>query len=982
MYLKEIRAYGFKSFAEKVTIDLTSGVSGVVGPNGSGKSNIVDAVRWVLGEQSIKSLRGEGAMSDVIFSGSKSRKAASSASVTLVFDNTDRYLPIDYTEVSVKRCIYKTGENEYYLNNEKCRLKDISDLFVDSGVSKESFNIISQGDIGAILSNKPEERRLIFEAAAGVVKYKKRKDEALRKLDRTHDNMTRVEDIITELETNLEPLKKQSIDAKKYLENKKKLDEIEVSLIVSEVDSINEDYQNNKKLVSSLSEELIKIESNSNLDDSKIEKLKLESTKQTEELYKMQQDLVMISKEAEALNGRKDLIVERQKYNSSDVKVHDNAINLKENILRKENEIFGIKNEIEIINKKNTNIEEKLKVKDEEFNQLKRKHDSNIISLTEQNRLENEVKYKIDMLRESIENNSSLPYAVKMVLDNPKLAGIRGAIGTLVETDDEYATAISTALGAASSYIVVDDEFSAKEAINFLKLNKYGRATFFPLNVIKERYVDNETYKILREESEFIAVASDLVRYESTYDSVIKNQLGNTIIAPNIDAANSLARKINFKYRIVTLDGEVIHVGGSLTGGVIKNATSIITQKHDLEKNLYILETLQKKRTSLEEVINNEDTKYKVTTDERNKILEEKTSVLSMLRFALEKKNTLEEDLKKLKEEVSNIDSLINNTLSNEEEKLLEEYYSKEKDKKELILKIDTLKDEISSRNEEVSRIEKESKLNNAEYYKKQQELKELEIKVNRADVKLDNLLNTLTEDYAMTFEKAKTNYFLDMDKDEARKIVDKCKQEIKRLGDVNVGAIEEYDRVLERYTFLTNQKEDLLKAEDTILEIIRELDEIMKSKFVETFEEIKNKFKDVFKKLFNGGDAELKLTDPSNILTTGIEIRALPPGKTLQHISLLSGGEKTLTAISLLFAILEARPVPFCILDEVEAALDEVNVDNFGKFLSEFKNKTQFIIITHKKKTMEYADILYGITMQESGVSKLVSVKLEDIKK
>lgn len=982
MYLKEIRAYGFKSFAEKVTIDLTSGISGVVGPNGSGKSNIVDAVRWVLGEQSIKSLRGEGSMSDVIFSGSKSRKAASSASVTLIFDNTDKYLPIDYTEVSIKRCIYKTGENEYYLNNEKCRLKDIQDLLVDTGVSKESFNIISQGDIGAILSNKPEERRIIFEAAAGVLKYKKRKDEALRKLDRTHDNLDRISDIINELESNLEPLKNQAEAAKKYLENKKKLDEIEVSLIVSEVESINGEYQNNKKKVNDITEELLKIESSSSIDNSKIEQLKLINTKQNEELYKMQQELVIISSMVESLSGKKDLIVERKKYDSNDVKLHDNIVNLKENVLRKENEIFGLENEINITNKKIDDVKLRLKETNDEFNQVKDKHNFNINILTEQNKKENEIKYKIDMLRESIENNSSLPYSVRMILDNPKLAGIKGAIGSLIQTDEEYAVAISTALGAASSYIVVDDEFCAKEAINFLKMNKYGRATFFPLNVIKEKTVDNQTYQTLRQEPEFISLASDLVRYESTYDAIIKNQLGNTIVTSNIDAANSLARKINYRYRIVTIDGEIIHVGGSLTGGILKNSTSIITEKHDLETNIQLLKNMEEDRTKFEEQINSEDDNYKRIEEKRNKILGEQASLEQILKFQHDKKELSNNDLIKLKDEIGNINSLKNNTLSDDENKILEEFYSKDKEKKELQLKINSLKEEVNYSKETIDEMEKSSKNSNSLYYEKQQELKEYEIKVNRADVKLDNLLNTLTEDYAITYEKAKANYFLDMDKDAARKIVDKCKLEIKRLGDVNTGAIDEYKRVSERYDFLTKQKEDLIKAEDTILEIIKELDGIMKERFIESFDIIKVKFKEVFKKLFGGGDAELKLTDPSDILTTGIDIKALPPGKTLQHISLLSGGEKTLTAISLLFAILETRPVPFCILDEVEAALDEVNVDNFGKFLGEFKDKTQFIIITHKKKTMEYADVLYGITMQESGVSKLVSVKLEDLKK
>jgi len=981
MYLKEIRASGFKSFAEKIKLDLTAGISGVVGPNGSGKSNIVDAIRWVLGEQSVKSLRGEGSMSDVIFSGSKSRRASSSASVTLVFDNTDKYLPIDYTEVSVKRCIYKTGENEYYLNNEKCRLKDIQDLLVDTGVNKESFNIISQGDIASILSNKPEERRIIFESAAGTLKYKKRKDEALRKLDRTHDNMSRVNDIILELESNLAPLKKQSEDAKKYLENKKKLDEIEVSLIVSEVDSINAEYQMDKKNVSKLNEEIIKIEANSNLDNSKIEELKLAQTKKDEELYNVQNELTNVSAEAQSLLGKKDLIIERQKYNANDSKVQENVINLKENILRKENEIFGVQNSIDIINKKLETCENKLKEKDAVYISVKQKHDENERKLIEHNRLENETKYKIEMLKNTIENNSGLPYAVKNVLDNPKLAGVHGVIANLVETNREYSVAISTALGAASNYVIVDDEFTAKEAIRYLKINKFGRATFFPLNIIKGREIDNATYQILRGESDFVGIASDLVRYESTYDNIIKNQLGTTIIATDIDSANAIARKINYKYRIVTLDGELLHVGGSLTGGTVKNSSSLITQKHELEDNEKLLMNLQGERANIEMSINEEDDKYKAILEEKNKLVEEKTNLQMSLRYELEKKTLLEQELSKAREEVSNIKDLANNTLSNEEEKVLEAYYEKEKDKKKLILRVSSLKAEVESIKETIDQMEKESKINNQEFYKKQQELKALEIKVNRADVKLDNLLNTLTEDYAITFEKAKANYFLEMDKETARNIVDKCKLEIKRLGDVNVGAIEEYERVSERYEFLNNQKADLVKAEDTILEIIKELDGIMKEKFIETFDQIKDKFKEVFKKLFSGGNAELKLTNPDDVLTTGIDIKALPPGKTLQHISLLSGGEKTLTAISLLFAILETRPVPFCVLDEVEAALDEVNVDNFGKFLNEFKNKTQFIVITHKKKTMEYADVLYGITMQESGVSKLVSVKLEDIK-
>ena len=980
MYLKEIRTSGFKSFADKITINLTSGISGIVGPNGSGKSNIVDAIRWVLGEQSVKQLRGEGAMSDVIFSGSKSRKAANLASVTLVFDNTDKYLPIDYSEVQIKRCIYKTGENEYYLNNEKCRLKDIQDLLVDTGVNKESFNIISQGDIGAILSNKPEDRRIIFESAANVLKYRKRKDEALRKLDRTHDNMTRINDIILEIESNLKPLEKQSDNAKKYLENKEKLDSIEVSLIVSEVESMNTEYQENKLKVSNLTNELTLMETDNSTFLASSEKLKLEQTKNNEELFEMQNKLNAITKEAEELKGKKNLITERQKYNASDTKVHDNLVNIKENILRKENEIFASNNNISMIKKKLDEINLTYDDIIFKFNKLKEVHDALENDMLTQNRLENETKYKIEMLKTSIENNSSLPYAVKCVLDNPKLTGIHGTIASLIEVDNLYATAISTALASASSYIVTTDELAAKDAVNYLKINKFGRATFFPINIIKEGYIDNETLRILRLENDFINVASNLVRYESTYDRIIKNRLGTTIIVKDLDSANSIARKISYRYKVVSLDGELVHTGGAITGGVIKNQTNIITQKHDLNYNCELLRKLQEKRKEKEEKINIEDNKYKVYDNLKNKTLDEKTKLEASYNYELLKKSSLEKELDNLKEEVNNIKGLINNTLSKEEEKIVEEFYEKERQRQSLELNVNNIKAIINSNNETIEDMEKESRLNNSLYYKKKDELKDLEIKVNRLDVMLDNLLNTLTEDYSITYEKAKENYFLDMDKKEARQIVDKCRAEIKRLGEVNLGAIEEYERVKTRHEFLTNQRNDLEKAEDTILEIIKELDDIMKEKFINTFNEIKEKFKEVFKKLFGGGNAELSLTDPDDILKTGIDIKALPPGKTLKHISLLSGGEKTLTAIALLFAILEVRPVPFCVLDEVEAALDEVNVDNFGKFLNEFKKKTQFIVITHKKKTMEYADCLYGITMQESGVSKLVSVKLEDI--
>ena len=978
MYLKEIKANNFKSFADAISIEFTNGISGIVGPNGSGKSNVVDAVRWVLGEQSVKSLRGDGTMSDVIFSGSKSRRAASFASVTLIFDNSDKYLNIDYEEVAVKRTIYKSGENEYFINNEKCRLKDILNLFMDTGASKESFNIISQGDVTNILSTKSEDRRIIFEEAAGVLKYKKRKEEALRKLSKTHDNMTRVNDIIEELNSTVKPLEEQSRVAKIYLEKKEKLTKNEIALSVNDIEKYNFEYKHSKEIVENLTDEIAKVLSSNSSNQAIIEKIKNDINNANDELYKKQ--LVKVSSNVERLQGEKNLISERSKYNSDDVKVHDNMLLLKEKLLSINNELSTLQMEIENDNENNTNISKKLENINESLSSIQKEKESFISNLNNNMLKITSLKHRKDILMDSIENNSTLPYSVKNILNNPKLTGIYNIVGKVIEFEEKYSNALDVALMSASTHIICENERSAKEAIFYLKENKLGRATFLPLSVMKERNIDSNSYDLIKEEEGFIDIASNIVNFDTKYKNAILNLLGNIIIVDNIDNANKIARKINNKYRIVTIDGEVVNIGGSISGGYIKKS-SVLNEKYELENVIKEIETTQDKIKEYENKINEIDEKYTQEEYEKKSIL---INIQTNSEMLVNKKNAMDELIlskNHLELELNNNMNTINNVISNEEENILNEYY-KEKELeetlnsqiKQLIKKLDELKDELTS-NELIVKDE------NNEYSKMQQELKENEIKINRLDVKLDTLLNTLTEEYSISYEKAKENYILDIPEDDARKLVTTLKREIKALGDVNVSAIEEYDRVSERYNFLNKQKEDLEKAEDMLLEIINEMDEVMRVNFKETFDKIKVSFSETFKALFGGGNAELKLTDPSDILTTGIDIVALPPGKKLTSISLLSGGEKTLTAISLLFAILKVRPVPFCILDEVEAALDEVNVDNFGKYLSKYKGDTQFILITHKKKTMEYADILYGITMQESGVSKLVSVRLEELK-
>lgn len=980
MYLKEIKASGFKSFADTIDIELTNGISGIVGPNGSGKSNVVDAVRWVLGEQSVKQLRGEGAMSDVIFTGSKSRRAASFASVTLVFDNSDKYLNIEYDEVQIKRTIYKTGENEYFINNTKTRLKDILELFMDTGASKESFNIISQGDVANILSGKAEDRRVIFEEASGVLKYKKRKDEALRKLSKTHDNMARVDDIISELNTNMEPLKKQSEDAKIYLEKKEKLENVEIALTVNDIEKYNYEYKYSKEKVSELTLSITKMLSENSSEQAKIETIKNNISKLNSELYLKQQELVKVSANAEKLSGEKAMISERSKYNSEDVKLHDNIISLKEKILKIESQISALNKEIESEKSNNRVIGEKLNNTEIKLSEIEKNKENLNSKLNQKLREITAQKHRKEVLMNSLENNSSLPYSVKNVLNNPKLTGIHGVLGKLLEFEEKYSEALEVSLMSSVSHIVCDNEEGAKEAVRYLKNNNLGRATFLPISVIKPRSIDSESYETIKFMNGFVDIASNLVKYDTKYRNIVLSLLGTIIVVDNIDNANLISKKLKNRYKVVTMTGEVVNIGGSITGGSLKKS-SILSERYELENVIKDIDVLDSEIKEIENKINEVDDNYTNLELEKNSIIISVNSNSEILKNKYNVLDDLTNEKSTLMTELSNNQNIVNNVITNEEEKILNEYYKEIEKRDELNIEINQIHKKIELENEDLINNESSLKNNNQEYNKAQEELKSHEIKVNRLDVKIDNLLNILTNDYSISYEKAKEKYILEIDSDEARSIVSTLKREIKSLGDVNVGAIEEYDRVKERYEFLNKQKEDLTNAENVLLEIITEMDDIMKDKFSSTFNKIKEAFNETFRKLFNGGKAELKLTDPSNILETGIDIIALPPGKKLQHISLLSGGEKTLTAIALLFSILKVRPVPFCILDEVEAALDEVNVDNFGKYLKEFKGDTQFIIITHKKKTMEYADVLYGITMQESGVSKLVSVKLEELK-
>ena len=977
MYLKEIKISGFKSFADKTNITLDDKITCIVGPNGSGKSNIIDAVKWVLGEQSIKSLRGTNNMSDVIFAGSKSRSPLNLASVSLVFDNSDSYLKVPYTEISVTRKVFRSGENEYYLNNEKCRLKDIYDLFLDSGMGKYAFNIISQGEVSKIISDSPLERRTIFEEAAGVLKYKRRKEEALKKLDKTNENLTRVKDIIKELEEQIEPLKIQSEKANKYLKIKENLEQIEIALIANDLEKLNVLYHEQTKQIEDLTNEIIEKTTSITNDDIELENKKQELEKINENLTSLQQNLLLLTKEEEKLNGEKNIIKERSKYDAEDVKVHENITNLKEQKLSLNNKLLSIKTDLTILdNKIKDNIKESSNKNNEYVSLNNTKEDiKNKISSLENSISQTE--YKIKYLNDYIEN-SSFPMSVKRLLNNPKLKGIHNTISKLIDVEEKFALSLEVALGGAKDYVVVDNPNIAKACINYLKENNLGRVTFFPLDVIKPRFIDNETLNELKTKEGFINVLANLVSYDEMYKNIVFNQLGNVLVVNNIDNANIISKVINNKYKIVTLDGEIINVGGSITGGTIKKK-SIISEKYELENLLTKKELGEKEILSLKEKqeIILKDIKEKETT--LYEIGKEKVLLTEEYNAKHENYNNLKDTLDRVTLELNNLEDLEDNSIKSEEEKILEKYYEVLKEKELVNKKLLLLTDDKEKTSSLIEEYQAKYRLNNSNIRNLEEKKKTLEIDSSKMSVKMDNLLTILSETYQMTFEKAKANYVLEEDIDVARKNVNIYKKELKEIGIVNLGAIEEYERVSKRYDFLTKQNNDLEEAITTLLKIINELDNVMEKEFIKTFKEIEIEFNNVFKELFGGGYAKLKLTDESNILETGVNIEVSPPGKKITSISLLSGGEKTLTAISLLFAVLNIKKIPFCLFDEVEAALDEANVDRVGAYFSKYIGKTQLIIITHKKKTMEYANTLYGITMQESGVSKLVSVKLVD---
>ena len=975
MYLKSIRAQGFKSFADKLDLEINPGITGIVGPNGSGKSNIVDAVRWVLGEQSVRSLRGQNNMTDCIFSGSESREAQKRAMVALVFDNSDHYLHSDFKEVEIKRIVYSTGENEYYINNSRVRLKDITDMFIDSGAGANAFNIISQGNVTDIVNSKSSDRRVIFESAAGVLKYKKRKEESLKKLERTEENLMRIKLVIDELSKTVLPLKEQSVVAKKYLDIKGELESIDVALIAKDITDLNLEYSKVSEEVKALKEKLITLKDN--VGDTRLEKLRLRNIELEEVVNKKKEELLKITEDISNLNGEKKLTLERKKYEASKEVIDDNLIKLKEselnvnkNITVLEREILDIEASVNDQREKSEEVKNKLLV-------IKVKKSTSSNALMEANKAKFLLENKIEILENNILSAEAAPVSVRNILNNSRIHGVHNTIGKLLDIPEKYVIATDIALGASSNYLVVDDDNVALSAIDFLKERKLGRATFYPLNVIKSKYVSSDIINDIKNINGYIGVLSDLVRYDKKYKNIVENRLGQVIVVDNERTLNIIGKLINYKYVVVSLDGEILHVGGSITGGTSKK-NSMLNEKNELNKLKNDLQKLDIKIKELTEEVNNlsEDT---LELEERENVL---NKYIVLLNEELFNKRTnlsrLNEEHKSILSELDGINDLKSNKLDEHLVNLMESINNLVKSKEIIEKDIKVISKEKIEVNDEINILDKKLRDNNSSYNLVNNELKNKEVVSGKLEVKLDNLLEELNNSYNLTYESACGNYNLEMDADIAREHVKNLKKELASLGNVNVGAIDEYERISKRYEFLNSQKYDLESASGELKDIIREMDDIMIDKFKNSFDSISKEFSKIFKMMFKGGKGELSLSNPDDLLNTGIDILAIPPGKKINSPLSLSGGEKALTAICLLFAMLEVKPSPFVILDEAEAALDEVNVDMFGKYLSEEKSRSQFIVITHKKRMMEYADSLYGITMQESGVSKIVSAKLE----
>ena len=1084
MYLKQIEIHGFKSFANDTILTFEKGITAIVGPNGSGKSNIADAVRWVLGERSMKQLRGAETL-DVIFAGTELRKAQGFAYVNLIIDNSDKKIPISYDEIQVSRRLYRSGESEYKLNGADCRLKDIIELFYDTGIGKEGYSIIGQGQISKILSNKPEDRRELFDEAVGIVKYKKRKIIAEKKLEEERLNLSRVQDIINEIERQIEPLKKQADAAKEYLNLKDELILYESNNFVREVDEetknikkLESDIETNKNNLKKLKEEKIAFNNKYNEIDDKITKLDLEITDIKDNITEKKALLENIKGQINVLKEQINSEMSTSSTRTDRIESFDKSIaEIKKDIFNQVNTLIILKKQIELININNHETEESVNQFSKDFdfinnalenvknvveknkididlnikvddsaiynsnfnfnknianqeslqkitkdideannrqiklnNDLTKYHDELTIANEELLKAQNnylESKTKHDALKSMIEKNDGYQNAVKNVLDNKeKFSGIIGTVADIISTDKKYELAIEIALGNTIQNIVTENVEVSKSVINYLKTNNLGRVTTLPLSAIS--FKENKIYDELISESGVIGLAVTLVKYNNKYNNLANYLLKNCVVIDNYDNAKVLFQKYKSSIKIVTLQGELFNPGGAISGGSHKNSTTVIGRKREYEELRDALPILQNK---INDYINKKDVASK-NYDDTFEAIEKLKDDINKLNID---KNTIKLNIiNDMKLEYSNISNKVRYTIDILDKNLLDiDNIVSEKNKllsgdKDIDISIKDKNDKIAALDSDIKKTESEindlqntideknkektdSLSNRKEYYEAkdrlateqitlEQESSKLSNQLEKSNLKIADITNSMLENYNLTYANALEKYKEDLGtSEEIKNYVKEKRKLIQELGPINVNAIEEYDQIGDRYRVMTTQYEDIKKSEEMISDIVGELDRSMKDQFNTNFEHIKTEFQRVFKILFGGGKADLLLVEVEDKgeLDAGVVISVQPPGKKLGNMMQLSGGEQALTAIALLFAIQNLKPSPFCLLDEIEAALDESNVDRFADYLKNLTNETQFILITHRRGTMEKADRLYGITMQEKGITALVSVDL-----
>lgn len=966
MFLKRIELQGFKSFADKTVIQFDQDITGIVGPNGCGKSNVNDAIRWVLGEQSVKSLRSGTNMSDIIFSGSEYRKPVNMARVTLVFDNSTRVFDSDFDEIEITRQILRANnEASYFINKTPCRLKDINDLVMDTGLGKDSLSIITQGNISSFADAKPEDRRSLFEEAAGVAKYKKRKKISLSKLEQTKENLDRLQDILDELERQIGPLEKQAKKAEKYISLREKLSKIEISVLVEDIDQYNEKInQINKELFdiqamhTSENAELLKQET-------RLESIRKEMYALDKQINEVQGKYTKAMEENYQLERRKIEQDEKRKYM---LKVADKKARQKEIQAMLEEARFEYQDRHQRLMQTQQDLNNRRNI----VNDLKTK----ISKARYESDQANNILTQLQNRRQVLENMMKQPFAhqqgVRSVMQaKNSLSGVYGVVSELLIAHADKALAVNAALGGSIYQIITKNEADARNAISFLKRNRSGRATFLPLSVCHPRKMNEQVITIASTSPGFLGFASECVDCKEIFDPVKERLLGNVIVVDTLQNANETAKRLRYAYKIVTLDGDIVHTGGSMTGGVTKNQSTPVTMRQELDT---INSKIEGQKIKADSCLNETDILTQKLQKEKDAIVTLQIELAKLENIYATKKAKYDSILAEYQE--LGVDIEENAELAQDD--LVVQMSKMHAVLDSLSLEIQSLRQSRFDKGNDAEQLENQIRLVRREMNSKQSQIHNYEMEIVKVKTQLENALNRLSTDYEMTYEYALTKKE-DVEIESAKEEVIQLRQSISRLGNVNLDAPNEYKEVKERFDFMTSQKEDLEKASQQILAAIDEMDQTMISQFTDMFNKINAELDGVFKAMFGGGRASLSMVDPDDVLNTGIDIDVQPPGKMVKNIQTFSGGEKALIAISVLFAILKARTMPLCIFDEVEAALDQANVERFARYLSHYRGQSQFIAVTHRPGTMEQCDTLYGVTMQKDGVSKVLKVQLKD---